>query len=89
MAANDIVVTGSLDGYLMVHQATTGELLWEHDAWREYSTVNGVPAGGGAFDAHGAMLADDLLMVTAGYRYVGQQRAGNAFLLFQVRPAHE
>ena len=89
VAANDIVVSGSLDGYLMVHQATSGELLWEHDAWREYAAVNDVRTRGGAFDAHGAMLADDLLMVTAGYRYVGQQRAGNAFLLFQVQPAHE
>ena len=89
VAANDIVVTGSMDGYLMVHQASSGELLWEHDAWREYPAVNGVRTSGGAFDAHGAMLADDLLMVTAGYRYVGQQRGGNAFLLFQVQPAHE
>ena len=89
VAADDIVVSGSMDGYLMVHEATSGALLWEHDAWREYSAVNGVRAKGGAFDAHGAMLADDLLMVTAGYRYVGQQRAGNAFLLFQVQPSHE
>ena len=87
VAANDIVVTGSMDGYLMVHQAVSGELLWEHDAWREYPSVNAVPTRGGAFDAHGAMLADDLLMVTAGYRYVGQQRGGNAFLLFQVQPS--
>ncbi len=33
VAANDIVVSGSMDGYLMVHQAASGELLWEHDAW--------------------------------------------------------
>ncbi len=58
-------------------------------AWREYSAVNGERTNGGAFDAHGAMLADDLLMVTAGYRYVGQQRGGNAFLLFQVQLAHD
>jgi len=25
-----------------------------------------------------------LLLVTSGYRYVGQQRGGNAFLVFQV-----
>ena len=84
IAANDIVVTGSIDGYLEVIAADTGKLLWSHDAWRDYSAVNGIETKGGAFDAHGPMLADDLLVVTSGYGYVGRQRAGNALLVFQV-----
>ena len=84
IAANDIVVTGSIDGYLEVMAADTGKLLWSHDAWRDYSAVNGIETKGGAFDAHGPMLADDLLVVTSGYGYVGRQRAGNALLVFQV-----
>ncbi len=84
IAANDIVVTGSIDGYLEVISADTGQLLWSHDAWRDYSAVNGIETKGGAFDAHGPMLADDLLVVTSGYGYVGRQRAGNALLVFQV-----
>ncbi len=83
-AANDVVVTGSMDGYLELVHAGTGELLWSYDAWRDFATVNGVPAVGGGFDAHGAYLADDLLLVSAGYAYVGQQRGGNAFLVFEV-----
>jgi len=43
-----------------------------------------VVTSGGAFDAHGAMIADDLLLVSSGYSYVGQQRGGNAFLVFQI-----
>ncbi len=83
-AANDVVVIGTMDGFLEVIHATTGELLWSHDAWRGYDAVNGVKTLGGAFDAHGAMLADDLLIVVAGYGYVGQQRAGNALLVFAI-----
>lgn len=84
LASNDIVVTGSMDGYLMVLDAASGRELWVHDAWREYSAVNEIPTNGGAFDAHGPMIADDLLIVTAGYGYVGRQRGGNALLVFQT-----
>lgn len=84
IAANDIVVAGSMDGMLEIVSADSGELLWSYDAWRDYTTVNGVDAVGGAFDAHGPMLADDLLLVTSGYSYVGAQRAGNALLVFQT-----
>jgi polyvinyl alcohol dehydrogenase (cytochrome) len=89
IAANDVVVVGSMDGYLDVINASSGEMLWSHDAWREYAAVNGVPAIGGGFDAHGAMLADDLLVVSAGYTYVGDQRPGNALLVFQLEADDE
>jgi len=84
IAANDIVVVGSIDGYLEILDARDGHSLWSHDAWRDYPSVNGVSASGGGFDAHGPMLADDLLLVTSGYFYVGDQRPGNAFLVFQL-----
>lgn len=89
IASNDIVVAGSMDGTLDIFAAASGELLWTHDAWREYEAVNGVKTTGGAFDAHGPMLADDLLLVTAGYGYVGRQRGGNALLVFQVEAEDE
>ena len=88
IAANNIVITGSMDGYLIALDAQTGKELWVHDAWRDYESVNGVVTKGGAFDAHGPMLADDLLIVTAGYGYVGRQRGGNALLVFQVEEEH-
>ena len=84
IATNDVVITGSMDGFLEVLHATSGERIWAFDAWREFDSVNGVATEGGAFDAHGPMVADDLVMVTSGYSYVGAQRGGNAFLVFQV-----
>jgi len=88
-ATNDIVVAGAMDGYLEIFAAETGKKLWSFDAWREFEAVNGRKAEGGSFDAHGPMLADDLLLVTSGYRYVGAQRGGNALLVFQLEAADE
>jgi len=85
IAANNIVLTGSMDGYLIALDARTGKELWSHDAWKTYESVNGIDTTGGAFDAHGPMLADDQLIVTAGYFYVGRQRGGNALLVFKAR----
>ena len=48
-----------------------------------------MPASGGGFDAHGPMVADDILVVSAGYGYVGDQRPGNALLVFQVEGDNE
>jgi len=89
LATNDVVITGSMDGYLEIYDAKSGQRIWHYDAWRSFETVNDVPAQGGAFDAHGPMVADDLLMVSSGYSYVGAQRAGNAFLVFQLHTDHE
>ena len=88
-AANDIVVTASMDGYLEVMNAADGKLLWSHDTWKTYDSVNGVAVQGGSFDTHGPMIADDQVMVTSGYRYISNQRGGNAFLVFQLAAPNE
>lgn len=84
IAANDVVVAGGIDGYLQVFDGRSGAVLWSDDTWKDYVSVNGVETRGGAFDAHGPMLADDLLVVTSGYGYVGRQRGGNALLVYQI-----
>jgi polyvinyl alcohol dehydrogenase (cytochrome) len=84
-ATPELVITGSLDGFLEVYDASTGDLLWSHDSWRTYDTVNGVAASGGSFDAHGPMIADDQVMVASGYGSFGQ-KGGNAFLVFAIEP---
>jgi polyvinyl alcohol dehydrogenase (cytochrome) len=83
-ATNDIVITASMDGYLEVINAADGKSLWSHDSWKTYESVNGVTVNGGSFDTHGPMIADDQVMVSSGYRYISNQRGGNAFLVFQV-----
>ena len=81
---DEVVFAGSLDGFLEALDGRTGDLLWSFDTWRDFDAVNGT-ATGGAFDAHGPMLADDLVIVTSGYGSFGQ-RGGNALLVFGLAP---
>ena len=81
---DELVFAGSLDGFLEVLDGRTGDLLWSFDTWRDFDAVNGT-ATGGAFDAHGPMVADDLVIVTSGYGSFGQ-RGGNALLVFGLPP---
>ncbi len=86
VAGPDLVFAGGLDGKLEALDAKSGKLLWSFDSWRDYpKTVNGVAAHGGAFDAHGPLLADDQLMVSSGYNSFGE-KGGNAFLVFELAP---
>ncbi len=89
IATNDVVVIGSMDGYLEILSAVDGRLLWSHDAFREYPTSNSIGASGGAFDAHGPMIVGDQIFVSSGYGYVGDQRPGNAFLVFKLESDNE
>ena len=89
LATRDLVFVGSMDGYLRALQAETGEMLWEFDAWQNFVSVNDVITTGGAFDGHGPMVAGNTLVVSAGYSYVGQQRGGNALLVFHLEEHDE
>ena len=61
--------------------AATGEILWTFDTNREFETVNGVPANGGAIDGPGAAVAGGMLFVNSGYiSLIG--RPGNVLLAF-------
>ena len=82
-ATPTVVVVGSLDGYVEVIDSATGELLWQFDTWRNFTTVNGVETKGGAIDAHGPMVAGNQVIISSGYNSFGQA-AGNALLVFEV-----
>ncbi len=84
IATNDLVLVGSIDGYLRAVGTEDGSLQWQFDAWQKFAAVNQEPAQGGAFDTHGPIVFDDMLVISSGYSYVGQQRGGNALLVFQL-----
>ncbi|MFK7913152.1 MAG: PQQ-binding-like beta-propeller repeat protein [Pseudomonadales bacterium] len=89
LASNDLVISASMDGYIEAFAAASGERVWSYDAWQDYSSANGVATSGGAFDAHGPMIAGDQLIITSGYGYVGRQRGGNALLVFALESGDE
>jgi polyvinyl alcohol dehydrogenase (cytochrome) len=60
-----------LDGHLRAYSTSDGKIIWDFDAVRDFPTVNGVAARGGAFDAAGAVIAQGILFVGSGYAQWG------------------
>ena len=83
LATEELVFAGSLDGMLRAFDAQSGEVLWSFQTWRDYPSVNGPGAQGGAIDVHGPMLFEDLLLVQSGYASFSQA-GGNALLAFRL-----
>lgn len=87
-ATDQLVFAAGLDGSLMAYDLETGNIVWSYDSWREFESVNGLPANGGAIDVHGPALAGDYLYVQSGYGTFGQ-KGGNALLAFRINPGSE
>ena len=79
-----VVFSGGVSGYLRAYATANGVILWEIDTARDYATVNGVTAHGGAMDGPGPTIADGMLFVDSGYALWGG-RPGNVLLAFSVR----
>jgi len=76
-----IVFSPSMDGHIRAFQVKTGEIVWDFDAVRDYTTVNGIPARGGSFSSTGPTIVDGILYVNSGY----SSMPGNVLLAFSVK----
>ena len=79
----DLVVAGALNGHLFAHDQASGAVLWEYDTVQDFSSVNEVPAKGGAIDSAGPVFSGDYMIVNSGYATFGQL-PGNALLVFKL-----
>ena len=78
-----VVINGSQDGGVRAYSATDGSIVWTFDTNKDFKTVNGVKANGGAIDGPGPIVADGMVYVTSGYvSLIG--RPGNVLLAFDV-----
>jgi polyvinyl alcohol dehydrogenase (cytochrome) len=76
-----VVFSGSADGAVRAYASADGRVLWTFDTNRDFATVNGVEADGGAIDGPGPVVAGDMVYVTAGNGgFVGTP--GNVLLAF-------
>ena len=67
-----MVFSGSLDGHLRAYDVRDGSVIWDFDTVREFNTVNGVKASGGAIDGPGPVVVNGMVFVNSGYtRYGG------------------
>jgi polyvinyl alcohol dehydrogenase (cytochrome) len=78
-----VVFSGSVDGHLRAYSTKDGHIVWDVDTIRDYQTVNGVKARGGAIDGPGPVLVGGMLYVNSGYGLFGGG-AGNVLLAFGV-----
>lgn len=78
-----VVFSGADDGHLRAYSTSNGEILWDFDAAREFETVNGVSARGGAIDGGGAAIAGGMVFVDSGYGSI-YGIPGNVLLAFGV-----
>jgi polyvinyl alcohol dehydrogenase (cytochrome) len=77
------VLAGSQDGGVRAYSTTTGQVLWDFDTNREFTTVNGVAARGASMSGPGPVVAGGMVFVGSGYGSLGG-RAGNVLLAFGV-----
>jgi polyvinyl alcohol dehydrogenase (cytochrome) len=79
-----VVLAGSDTGFLRAFDAASGKLLWEDNTAREYATVNGVAARGGAIaGGNGPVAYKGNVIVPSGYGFASK-KAGNVLLVYGV-----
>ena len=79
-----VLFSGSNDGALRAHSTQDGSVIWEFDTNREFETLNGVRAGGGAIQGPGPTIVGGMLYLNSGYGdHLG--RPGNVLLAFEVQ----
>jgi len=78
-----VAFVGGSDGKLHALATADGHILWEYDTAHEYTTVNKVPAKGGAIGSPGPAVAGGMLFIGSGYGITGSN-FGNVLLAFAV-----
>lgn len=76
-----VVFSGSIDGHMRAFSSEDGELLWDVDTAKGYTTVNGAQAKGGSVDGAGPVVVDGMVYVNSGYPRFGGA-PGNVLLAF-------
>jgi len=75
-----VLFSGSMDGHMRAYDPATGKVIWDMDTKRDYPTVNGVTAKGGAIKGAGVTVVDGWVYFGSGYGLWGLP--GNVFLAF-------
>ena len=73
-----VVFAGATDGYVRAYDSASGKVIWHFDTAREFSTLNGEVAHGGAIGRNSIMIAGGVVYVGSGY----SRLPGNVLLAF-------
>ncbi|ALG15381.1 PQQ-binding-like beta-propeller repeat protein [Kibdelosporangium phytohabitans] len=78
-----LVYEGSADGKMRIYDARDGAVRWEFDTIRDFAGVNGLTGRGSAISGNGgAVIANGMLYVQAGYSPFYPSDHGNVLLAF-------
>ena len=78
-----VIFSAGLDGHIRAYSASDGKIIWDENTERDYTTINGVKANGGAIDGAGPVIVKGMLYLNSGYTFVGGA-PGNVLLAFSV-----
>lgn len=79
-----VVFAGTLDGVMRAYSSEDGKIIWEYNSAREYKTVNGLTARGGALNGPGPVVAHGMFFMNSGYSAIGGNGPGNVLLAFGI-----
>ena len=77
-----VLLSGARDGMIRAASSRTGQLLWEFDSAKEFTTVNGVTARGGSAASGGPVVANGMVFIGSGYPGFQGGQPGNVLLAF-------
>lgn len=81
---DELVLAGALDGWVIIYDAETGEVLWEYDTAKPFTDAAGNTGNGGAISGGAAPIAyGNMVFVSSGYAFNGMM-PGNVLLAFEV-----
>jgi polyvinyl alcohol dehydrogenase (cytochrome) len=77
-----VLLSGARDGMVRAASSRTGQLLWEFDSAKEFTTVNGITARGGSAASGGPVVANGMVFIGSGYPGFQGGQPGNVLLAF-------
>ena len=77
-----VLLSAARDGMIRATSSKTGQILWQYDAAKEFTTVNGVPGLGGSGASGGPIVANGMMFVGMGYPGFQSGDGGNVLLAF-------
>jgi polyvinyl alcohol dehydrogenase (cytochrome) len=80
-----VVFSGGWDGMLRALSSADGTPLWDFNMKRDFATVNGVRASGGAMGSSGPTVAGGMVFAGSGYVFGGISSPGNVLLAFSAQ----
>lgn len=83
-SSSGLVYTAGIDGIIRAHDARDGEILWQAETAKPFTSTNGPKAHGGALDNNTLVVGRSQIYVSSGYGQFMDQVPGNVLLVYKL-----